>query len=80
MWRGGCLDASLDSPQPRNSLRHEYDYLPTLQGRKQEAQASSKARQQGCPLPRLLHSAGREKPGVSERSSPRGLLFVSHFI
>lgn len=80
VWRGGCLDASLDSPQPRNSLRHEYDYLPTLQGRKQEAQASSKARQQGCPLPRLLHSAGREKPGVSERSSPRGLLFVSHFI
>lgn len=79
VWCGGCPDTSLGSPQPCNNLRHEHDYLPILQGRKQEARVLSKA-QQGHPLSCSLLSAEREPGTVSERSSPRGLLLALHFI
>lgn len=49
--------------QPRNNLGHEHDYLPILQGRKQEARVLSKAGQQGRPLLRSLHSLGERTRG-----------------
>ena len=69
MWCGGCLDTSLVLPQPCNNLRREYDDLPILQGRKQEARVFSKAKQQGRPLLRSLHSAERENPGPCQRGA-----------